>query len=169
MCNNIDEKLLLQWFKESRGRDSLSQEEAEHLYSIFKLLGFKTIMSLTTVGWDTITNSVIEEKFYPWLSCWLPQNTHLKIFYLRGSGKIVLKEKMYYKKFVDDYLEKVGAPRDPDLLESWWEGSVCNNDGSDPHDYRHPSHMDNPKSDNNKEVFKKIRQIKSQNYTYIML
>tara|TARA_Y100000389_G_scaffold200545_1_gene241209 strand:+ start:750 stop:1472 length:723 start_codon:yes stop_codon:yes gene_type:complete len=168
ICNNIDEKLLLHWFKESRRADSLSEEEAEELYLIFKGLGFKTITSLTKVGWDTITNSAIEERFYPWLSCWLPRSYISQNFVLEGGWEDSFKgRKCTIKKCVDDYMEKVGAPKNPDLLETWWEGCIaCNDEGSDPHDYRHPACMHNSKSDNyNKEVFEKMREIKSQNYT----
>ena len=165
---NPEEKLLFEWFKVSRRGDTLMKDDAEELFEIFTDLGFKTINSLKKIGWDTIENSCIEERFYPWLSSWLPRNYTPESILFEGVWEDSVRGRICtIKSCLDDYKEKVGAPKDPDLLETWWEGCLaCKHDGSDPHDYKHPTCMYNPKSDkHDKEVFEKITKMKSQKYT----
>ena len=167
LCANINEKRLLQWFKANRGKDTLKDDDAEKLYKIFKRLDFKTIRCLTNVGWDTITESAVEERFYPWLSSWLPRNYTQEDVFLEGVWEDSFKgRKCTIKKCVDDYMERVGAPKDPNLLETWWEGCLACNDGGDPHDYTHPACTHNPESnEHEKKVFEKFRRVKDGAYT----
>ena len=52
-------------------------------------------------------------------------------------------------------------------METWWEGCLaCNDDGSDPHDYRHPACIHNPKSnEDTKNIFKNFKRMKDEEYT----
>ncbi len=173
MRENTDEQLLLRWFKADRKQDTLTNCEAENLYNIFKELGFKKITDLQTVQWDTIENTSIEEKFYPWLSAWLPRKYTEAIPIIEGVWEDSFKgRKCTITRCLDDYMDKVKAPEDKEELKEWWEGCpACNAGGSDPHMYAHPACSKNSYSDGfNKTVFTKMKKMKDEKYTiyYVM-
>lgn len=170
---HTNQDLLLKWLKANRRLDTLEHGDAENLFNIFKRLGFEKITDLQNIEWDTIENSSIEERFYPWLSTWLPRKYMNSIPVIEGVWEDSFKgRKCTITTCLDDYMDKVKAPEDREELEEWWEGCpACNAGGSDPHIYTHPACSKNSCSDDfNKSVFTKMKKMKNKECTiyYVM-
>jgi len=162
------EEILFRWLLLDRKCDTLSEIDAAGLYNIFKMLGFKSVMSVQNICWDTIINSRIEERFYPWLSTWLPRNYKVSQNVLSGRWENSDTGEIYtIKNCIDYYLEIVRAPKDPDLLETWWdECPACKVYGSDPHNHSHQMCKLNKDSDEiDKLLFKHMKNLRNKEYS----
>ena len=164
------ENELFKWFMADRKLDTLSFEDSKYLFDRFINLGYETISMLGNIGWDTIENSVIEKKFLPWLSTWLPRNYKNEhndpTRTIEGVWEdSVQGRKCTIKNCVDSYLEKVDAPKNKDLLETWWEGcQACNHGCDDPHDETHPKcKLNNKSNDTIKQIFDRVKVMRTRN------